>query len=842
VARDARDREERRLESTMSDVMQADAPVEDDIRHDDLEYNTLIEPQKAEAWLNLLKESEKAFEDWNTHCDNIEKRYASLSRLCKSGRDREFQMFWANMEVIGPSIYAKPPIPAVTPKWKDRRPVPTAASEVLERCITVSFDMAHIDELMKLLRDDVALIGRGVPWCRYEPKQGAAYGYEKVCYDYKHRRDFLHSVSRNWREVTWVAGASYMTRSEARKRFEPYSGDAYKEADYKVDRDIKEVGGTDDRERAKFWEIWDKANRRVVWVAEGCENILDEDDPHLTFYDFFPCPRPAYGTLQRGSLVPVPDVLQYEDQLDEIDTLTAKIHALSNALEAKGFYPAGGAELSEAIQAAVATNTPGRMLVPISNWAAFGGSKEVIVWLPIDVISATIEKCVQLRQQIIQDIYQIVGLSDIMRGSTDARETLGAQELKTQYGSVRIRDKQEELVRVARDLVCITAEIITENFDPVTIIEMSQTQLPTKRMQEQAAMGLRNQIDQQQKAMAAAQQLMQQQPPPGGAAGGPPTGLPPGAMAGLPPPSGGAPGGPPPGAPPPAPGGGAPDPQALMQQGQKVIEEGKKALKQVLEQATFDQVMKLFRDSKTKSFTLDIETDSTIQVDENTEKQRRAEFTAVLAQLLPQILSLVTVAPQTAEFCGEILKFSVAPYRAGRSLDGAIDQLAELMKLKGDQPQQPDPTTLQTQTALQIEQLKDARERENNKATSALKKQELETRDRLEHEKIRSQERMKALDVRSRSNGADPQAEARAAEQEMGFKREEHQMDMAHENVKIENARRLAEIKASAAERTAQLKQQSEQQRAAQQREAGQIKIQQAAMRPQPAPRPGGIV
>src|SRR6187401_2247931 len=288
-------------ERGMSDTSRPPSPADDDdIRHDDLEFNPQLEPKKSRAWLNLLIESEKAFEDWNKHCDYIDKQYANSQRLADRVRVKEFQMFWANTEVIGPSIYAKPPNPVVVPKWKDHRPVPQAASEVLERCVTVAFDLAHINELMLQVRNDVALIGRGVAWCRYEPK-GEGYDYEKVCIDFKHRKDFLHSVSRNWSEVTWVAGASYLTRQEARDRFEPTSGDDYKEAEYKVDLDIKEVGGTDNRERAKFWEIWDKANKRVVWVAEGVEDILDEDDPHLDCQDFFPCPKPAYGTLQRGS-------------------------------------------------------------------------------------------------------------------------------------------------------------------------------------------------------------------------------------------------------------------------------------------------------------------------------------------------------------------------------------------------------------------------------------------------------------------------------------------------------------------------------------------------------------
>src|SRR6187397_315845 len=345
-------------------------PHEDDLRYDDEEYNPAVEPNSAKAWLNLLTESEDAFEDWNSRCDNIDKQYASLSRLSGMARDKEFQMFWANCEVLKPSIYAKPPIPVVTPKFKDRRPVYQAASEVMERCCNVAFDLARINDLMLLVRDDLSMSSRGVAWCRYESgKGGGTYDHEKVCIDFKNRRDFLHSISRNWREVSWVAAASYLTRGEARKRFYKHSGDAYQDAEYRVDKEAKAVGGADNRERAKFWEIWDKKARRVVWVAEGCEDILDEDDAHLDLQNYFPCPKPVYGTVQRGSLIPVPDVMQYRDQLKEINMLTGRIHALSDALEVKGFYPAGGGEAADAIQTALKLNSPSEVMVPISNWA-----------------------------------------------------------------------------------------------------------------------------------------------------------------------------------------------------------------------------------------------------------------------------------------------------------------------------------------------------------------------------------------------------------------------------------------------------------------------------------------
>ena len=78
----------------------------------------------------------------------------------------------------------------------------------MERCATVAFDLAHINDLMLLVRDDVAMISRGVAVVPLRERQGraATTTHEKVCIDFKDRRDFLHSIARNWSEVTWVAG------------------------------------------------------------------------------------------------------------------------------------------------------------------------------------------------------------------------------------------------------------------------------------------------------------------------------------------------------------------------------------------------------------------------------------------------------------------------------------------------------------------------------------------------------------------------------------------------------------------------------------------------------------
>ena len=227
--------EDRSLEPVEEEL----APTSEDERAGDAEYNPAMEPEKAKAWLNMLLESEKAFEEYNFACDNIEKLYANLEILRNLTRDRQFNLFWANLEILKPSIYAKAPVPVVVPKFKDRRPLYQTTSELLERCSIVAFDLTRINDLLMLVRDDLATTGRGVAWCRYEPAEPDENKSEYVCVDHKGRRDFLHSLSRNWREVTWVAAASYMTQAQARERFKTYSGDEYQKAEYKVDRDVE---------------------------------------------------------------------------------------------------------------------------------------------------------------------------------------------------------------------------------------------------------------------------------------------------------------------------------------------------------------------------------------------------------------------------------------------------------------------------------------------------------------------------------------------------------------------------------------------------------------------------
>lgn len=628
------------------------------------------EPKSSAPWMELVIQAERAFQDYQSKSDVIDKLYADMDYLGQTVRDREYQLFWANTQVMLPSIYARPPVPVVVPKFKDRRPVYRVASELLERCANVAFDLTHINDVMLGLRDDLAILARGVAWVRLETKAEGGYATERICVEWKHRRDFVHEPARNWPEVGWGAVRAWMTLEEMEKRFKNVPRDILKTAEFQR-REGEKNNDTlyvDTALKAPVWELWHKAENKVVWFTPGVQELLDEGAPHLTLEGFFPWPKPAYATCVRSSLVPVPDVMFYKDQLEEINELTARIHALSAALQVRGFYPAGSGELGDAIETALGQATNDKVLIGISNWAAFGGgaAKDSIVWLPTDMVSTTIVQCVELRRQMIEDVYQIMGISDIQRGATEADETYGAQQLKNQNGSYRVRDKQNELIRIARDLVRISGEIMAEKFSQTTMLEMSQMEMPTDaeikrqvKALEQQARAIQSQV---RKAITDAQSD-------------------PRARAII-----------------------QANPEQAQQQIAQLEQEAQQQIGQLQAQAeeiqktvTIDQVMAFLRDNKIRPFVLDIETDSTIYPDELAEKQLRNEFLTAFTTSTAALGQLVAQAPAAAPLAGAMLRFVLAPYRAGREMDGAIDEFIDSMTEQASQPR-PNPEMVKAES------------------------------------------------------------------------------------------------------------------------------------------------
>lgn len=600
------------------------------------------EPKSSASVLKALEQSKKTFEDWQSICDEIDDIYSRRDRndtaMARTSAsewiDAELDLFWASYEILKPATYAHVPKPVVAPQFKDRRAVKNKTAELLERTTVSSFDRSNIDEVMCEIRDDVIFTNRGVMWLTYED--------QSVCFEHLDRQDFRHEPARKWCEVGWVARRAWMTRKEMRKRFKSKSGDAYQSANLTTKREQNDNNAHDNSKKASVWEVWHKADNKVYWVSEGVDVLLDHDEPHLKLSGFFPCPRPAYGTLARRTLIPVPDYERYATHFSKINVLTSRIYLLLEKVKMKGLIPGGG-DIGNAIGQLINADND-EILIEVPAAAMIGNSSGVagfVQWMPLDMVATTIQGLISARGQLIEDFYQLSGISDIMRGATDAEETLGAQQLKSQYGSVRVREKIQELQRIARDAVRIAAEIAAENFSKETLLEMSQMEIPSKADIEKQVKGIEDAAEQELKALTdraekEVQNLQQS--------------------------------------------GQQPDPQQMQQAEQQfqqaqqeILRKYGSMLNSARSEVPIEDVMKLLRDDKARGFAFEIEDGSTIWADEQAEKQSRNEFMAAFSAASTALMPLVQTGPEGAALAGAMMKFQLAPFRTGRELESLID-------------------------------------------------------------------------------------------------------------------------------------------------------------------------
>ncbi len=638
-------------------------------------------------WQQELERAQRYFKSWHDRCVKIEKIYLDQQSDQTNAAKRRFPMLWANTSVLQPAVYARVPQPVVERRFKDAQPVARMASELVERNLAYMGDEADIDSIMRAVRDDFLLCARGTVWLRYEadfepldmgvqpsdaPTNGGlpagllgglpgggmgengsppeAISDERVCIDYVHWSDFLHSPARRWKDVTWVARRVPMTDEEMEKRFGPDAMTSLQAQAAGSNKGTNQTERAENEGKTHVWEIWCKSENYTVWIADGAPVALEVSEPPLDLTHFWPCPRPAYGTMSTSSLIPVPDYVYYQQQCDEIDLLTKRVNKLTDQLRLKVFYPSGDGAISPAIEKAMRPEND-TIMVPIPEWAAFtdkGGSK-AIVTLPIDEVQKVIIACIQARKQLIEDVYQITGISDIVRGDTQASETATAQRIKSQWGSIRIRDRQSELARFARDIIRLAGEIICDQFQPETLMLVSGIKLPTMAEKQQVQMQMQQMQMAAQQAAARAEQMGQPAPPP---------------------------------------------PQMPPQ------------LEQMMQQPTIDEVVQLLRNDSIRGFQIDIETDSTIEPDEDAEKQRRMEFVQMIGGFLQQAGAMAQQNPMLVPVMVETLLFAARGFRAGRQLESTLEQVGAQLSEAATAPKQPPEPPAEQMIKLKTAQVK----------------------------------------------------------------------------------------------------------------------------------------
>ena len=475
---------------------------------------------KYSFWIKQLDEEAKVHRDFRENGKAVMSRYKDERKRLSA----KFNILWSNTEVMHAAVYAQPPKPDIRRRFRDADPVARETSKLMERAVSYAIDQFDFDACADSAIDDFLLAGLGTARVRYIPyiETGEApkqyveerrevtefdallgedvyesryflgeepvetsqvevdevgpfvYGepdeevvYEEVRLEPIPWNRFRWQPCDNWNNCDWVGIESYLDKRELREQF-PNDADGIP-LGYTAECEASE--DQTKRSRALLIEIFDKKERKICVLAPGYPKILKSVDDPLELEDFYPVVPPMMGTTTSDTLMPIADFMFYRDQADELDLITDRIHKLTHQLKYRGVYDAVLKQLGD-----VADSDDGDF-IPVDNLLErYGGSQgleSAIKAMPLAEIVTILTHLYRAREEVKQTIYEITGIADIMRGSTAASETLGAQQLKTQFGSMRQRRRQREVEGFMRSVVRLMAEVMVEQFEPSTLEMMT---------------------------------------------------------------------------------------------------------------------------------------------------------------------------------------------------------------------------------------------------------------------------------------------------------------------------------------------------------------------------------
>lgn len=452
-------------------------------------------------WLKEIGASRKREKDYRKDGDRIRAIYAG-----EKADSIPYNILFANTEVILPALYSAVPRPVVQRRYKDEDPLGKAAAQAGQRALEFLLDTnidgyETFDEGLKWVTLDALLPGRGVSTVKYdaeigeypaeagtapkaegdeppkEPESTPVKKSELVCVDAKSWNRVHMGYAKKWSKVPWIAYEEHIDKAEATRLFGATIANQieFTAGESDDDEDKKKGEGEDlgERKTALIYQIWDKdGGRKIRYVSSHYkEGYLKVDDDPLGLTGFYSCPRPLMLIEKTDDLTPTSLYSLYENQAKELNSLTVRINKLVAAIKARALYDGSlGDELDDLLNQADA------MMVPTEkagSLAASGGLEKAIWFLPVDVLAKVLQELYAARERCKQVIYEIMGIADILRGASDPNETLGAQEIKTRFGGLRLKPKQAEVQRYARDLLRMMLEVAATKFSEDTWAKMT---------------------------------------------------------------------------------------------------------------------------------------------------------------------------------------------------------------------------------------------------------------------------------------------------------------------------------------------------------------------------------
>jgi hypothetical protein len=343
-----------------------------------------------------------------------------------------------------------------------------------------------------------------------------------------------------------------------------------------------------------------------------------------------------------GTMLPQLDWWQYNQLAGDLEEVNNRISALTKQLKFRGVRDQTIKELEKLASA------PDNTFIAIKDYQQFvqkGGLSKAFEVLPIKELSDVLVQTIAAADQIEAKIDRLTGIADIMRGDSDANETATAQQIKAQYGGIRIKMRQRAVQAWIRDGLRIDAELLAEQFDASILAAMSGLEVS-------------------------------------------------------------------------------------------------------------DELMAMLKDDKLRSFRIDIESDSTVFEDGESQKQANAEIINTIVPLMEKGVMAAAQAPELTEVIFEVMALALRSMKGGRAMEDVLDRakqsMQQRMQMQAQQAAnpQPDPAIAQEKENRALDREERMMDHDMKQSDASRQEQAAEVEHRRELERMGAKAEFDAMKPR----------------------------------------------------------------------------------------------
>lgn len=616
----------------------------------------------AQIWTQEIENSSCKENDWRKEATKFFQIYKDeLEVNTDSGKEgARYNVFWANTQTLRPLVFSNLPNPNVTRRFLDKDESARILSEMMERSMSFFLEETDASSIFSKSRDDYLVGGRGLARVVFDPAEVLQVEKEKeneedeqefeedldldtkkVRLEYVDWQDIRISPETVWEDVRWIAFRHKMNRAQLIEQFGSKGAKVNLDSSSLVKENDEFNTNEKDHELfklAEVWEVWDKVAQKVLFVTTGSQGmILSDEDDTYNLKGFFPIARPLGSNANPCDLIPIPLYRYYKSQAEELNELDARIRSLNEQCKFTGVY----SSISEDNDVQSLLDGSDGEFNPLTAVQPGADITKSIFIKPITEIANVTSVLNAQKAQVIQNIRDITGLSDIVRGTTLASETATAQRLKGDFAISRIQPLQKEVEIFVRNTMRLTGELIVENYTVEELAKITNLQIVDIDQITKETLAKQSALFDE-----AVQQINPQDP----------------------------------------------EAQQKIDQLNQQQEVGfKKTMQPFIDQlkgyaatpAQLAEIDAMMKDDKLRSFSVDIETDSTVRVDQQQHKADMTEYVQAVSAYVSQMTPAVQIGAINKEAFNQILAEFSRAFKVGRNLEEYL--LAEPPEEEQDQ-------------------------------------------------------------------------------------------------------------------------------------------------------------